>query len=64
MTKSEVRFRASRYGFRLQRHEVDGAVLWEWRRGHNVHDWPQFLDETAAVSWMEHEIRSGTLFNH
>jgi hypothetical protein len=62
MTLLEVERQAAGLGFRLEQIEVDGVQVWTWRRG-NDRNWPAFLNQEAAMSWMDYGLRTASLFN-
>jgi hypothetical protein len=63
MTQTSVELEALKYGFHLEQIEVDQTLVWQWRRPGTLHDSPMFLDEAQASSWMDHAIRTATLFD-
>ena len=62
MTLVQAEQKASNLGFRLDAYDVDGVQVWRWRRGSDD-SWPEFLSEDAAVAWMDHALRTASLFN-
>jgi hypothetical protein len=62
MTVVEVEMQAANLGFQLEQLELDGIGVWTWRRGSD-HNWPAFLNQAAALSWMEYSLRTASLFN-
>ena len=62
MTQVHAEHEASNLGFRLESFDVDGVRVWQWHRGSD-HSWPMFLSEDAAVTWMDHALRTASLFN-
>ena len=62
MTSTQVDREALNYGFRLEHLEIDGVQVWQWQRG--LRHSPPFLSEDAARSWMDHALRTASLFNN
>ena len=63
MTATQVRSGAQQLGFELEEVAVDADLLmWTWCRG-NDRSWPAFPSQAAALSWMDHALRSASLFN-
>jgi len=62
MLQMHAERKASDLGFRLDSYNVDGVKVWQWRRGSDG-SWPQFLSEDAAMAWMDHALRTASLFN-
>ena len=61
MTNVQVERRAEHLGFRLEEVEMDGVLVWQWRRGQR-HS-PPFLNADAARSWMDEALRTASLFD-
>jgi hypothetical protein len=61
MASVQIDGEAEHFGFRLEQEEVDGVVIWQWRRGQR-HS-PPFLNADAARSWMDEALRTASLFN-
>ena len=62
MTQLDAEREASNFGFTLETFEVDGIQVWRWRRGID-HDWPEFMSEVDALAWIDHGLRTASLFN-
>jgi hypothetical protein len=62
MLQMHPEHKASDLGFRLDSYNVDGVQVWRWRRGSDG-SWPEFLSEDAAMVWMDHALRTASLFN-
>jgi hypothetical protein len=61
MTSVQIDREAENFGFRLERVEMDGVMVWQWQRGQR-HS-PPFLNAAAARSWMDEALRTASLFN-
>jgi len=61
MTTVEVDSQAHHFGFRLEEVEIDGVMVWQWRRGQR-HS-PPLLNVEAARWWMDRALRTASLFN-
>jgi hypothetical protein len=61
VTNVQVERRAEHLGFRLEEVEMDGVLVWQWRRGPR-HS-PPFLNADAARSWMDEALRTASLFD-
>jgi hypothetical protein len=62
MTQLQAEQEATNLGFRLDTCNSAGVQVWQWRRGSDA-SWPEFLSENAAVAWMDHALRTASLFN-
>jgi hypothetical protein len=61
VTNVQIERRAEHLGFRLEAVEMDGVLVWQWRRGQR-HS-PPFLNADAARSWMDEALRTASLFD-
>jgi hypothetical protein len=61
VTSLQIDRQAQDIGFRLRGVEVDGVIVWQWRRGRRRS--PPFLNVEAARSWMAEALRTASLFD-